>query len=160
MDYSSALSSAQVIAPMFNLMRNLYAQMNSGALTTIDALLGAPIALPKIMMTADNRDVDFFDELDNERARQVLDMHFYAVNYWRECVSAFVTQIDPTMRCKVLTRLTEVIELENRIREIMYTTPDDYVPPICQFTVEKVVQKFKRPTGNNCMSSALFCSFL
>lgn len=142
---SSSLSSIQVLSSMFNLMRNLFRRLCSGVLTQIDALLGAPIVLPKIMLSPDNRDVDLFDELDDERARQVLDMHFYAANYWRECVSAFVTQLDQMMRRKVLTRLTEVIELENEIREIMQTAPDDYVPPVCLFTSEKIATKFKRP---------------
>lgn len=129
-------------------MRNLFCRLNGGVLTQIDALLGAPICLPKIMLTPDNRDVDLFDELGDERARQVLDMHFYTANYWRECISAFVTQLDKSLRSKVLTRLTEVIELENKIREIMQSAPDDYVPPTCLFTSEKVASKFKRPAGN------------
>lgn len=123
--------------------------MYGGVLTQINALLGAPIVLPKIMLSSDNREVDIFDELDDHRARQVLDLHFYTANYWRECISAFVSQLESSMRCKVLTRLTEVIELENSIREIMPTAPDDYVPPICMFTSEKVVSKFKRPPGND-----------
>lgn len=70
------------------------------------------------MLSKDNRDIDLFDELDDGRARQVLDMHFYTAKYWRECISAFVTQVVPLMRTRVLTRLTEVIELENKIQEI------------------------------------------
>lgn len=140
---------------MFNLMRILQCRLCSGVLTQIDALLGAPIVLPKIMLSPDNRDVDLFDELDDGRARQVLDMHFYTANYWRECLSAFVTQIVPLMRTRVLTRLTEVIELENKIQEIMQTAPDDYVPPICLFSSEKTTPKFKRPAGKCCENPSL-----
>lgn len=145
--FFSSLASIQVLSSLFNLMGHLFSRLCNGVLTQIDALIGAPIVLPKIMLSPDNRDVDLFDELDDERARQVLDMHFYTVNYWRECISAFVTQANQLMRRKVLTRLTEVIELENKIREIMQTAPDDYVPPVCQFGNEKAPLKFKRPPG-------------
>lgn len=136
-------------------MRILFWRLHDGVLTLINAVLGAAVVLPKIMLSADNIDVDLFDELDDERARKVLDMHFYTVNYWRECISAFVGQLQPMMRSKVLTRLTEVIELEGRIREIMQMAPDDYVPPNCLFTSEKTASKFKRPAGKKIKMTPL-----
>lgn len=129
-------------------MRILYSRRH-GDLTLIDAVLGAAIVLPKIM-SPNNENVDIFDELDDDSARQVLDTYFYTVNYWRECISAFVSQNCPMIRTKVLTRFTEIIELEAKIKEIMLTAPDDYVPPVFQFITEKISGngvKFKRPAG-------------
>lgn len=142
------------MAPTFNLLRHLHTRCNNKInkfLTTFDVLLGAPIVLPKIMMTADGDvdcDIDLFEDLGDERARHVLDMHFYVVDYWRECVNTFVTHTDSTMRIKVLTRLNNVIALEHQIREIMCTVPDDYVPPTCQFIADAPADKKSNRLAN------------
>lgn len=131
-------------------MRNLQSRRNSGSLNVIDAVLGAAVILPSVM--GSDSDCDVFDEFTEETGKQILDMYFHTVNYWRECISAFVSQEDKNMRRKVIMRLSEVICFEEKIKILLKAAPDDYVPPISQFlTVQNAVArgslKFKKPTG-------------
>lgn len=53
------------------------------------------------------------------------------------------------MRQKVLTRLSEILEWEQKIKETLAYAPDDYVPPFCIFLTESAVlrssmSRFKR----------------
>lgn len=101
-------------------------------------------------MMPDAGEVDIFDEFDAETAKKVLDMYFYVINQWREYISAYVSQNEPSMRQKVMCRLTEVIELEQRVNEILASAPEDYMPPSCRFltATRPVLHRFKRPAGN------------
>lgn len=133
-------------------MRVLYSRRDEGSLVKINAVLGASIVLPKAM--ASEYDGDIFDEFGSNRACQILDIYFHTVNFWRECVSAYVSQNDELMKYKVLVRLNEVIKMEVKIKELLAVAPDDYTPPVCQFISEAastrcIGAKFKRPTGNN-----------
>lgn len=145
--FFSALNSTTILASLFNLMRVLYFRSHNGNLYLINAILGAGVVLPSNCDPSSNLDV--FDEFDDEKARRVLDMYFYTVNHWRECVSAYTSQQDLRMREKVLTRLSEVLEWESKIKETLAYAPDDYVPPTCIFLTEGSVSraslaKFKR----------------
>lgn len=124
---------------MFNLLRVLYFRRYNGNLVAINAILGAGVVLPHNMDPTMN--VDVFDEFDEERARRALDMYFYTVNHWRECVSAYTSQHDADMRKKVLTRLSEILEWEQKIKETLSNAPDDYVPPTCIFLTESSVSR-------------------
>lgn len=84
--FCSALNSVTILASLFNLMRVLYFRLYGGNLCAINAILGAGVVLPHGMDPVEN--VEIFDEFDEDRARRVLDMYFYTVNHWRECVSA------------------------------------------------------------------------
>lgn len=146
----SALNSITILASLFNLMRVLYFRRHDGNLCLINAILGAGVVLPHDMDPTMN--VDIFDEYGDERARRVLDMYFYTVNHWRECVSAYTSQLEDNMRQKVLTRLSEILEWEQKIREILAHAPEDYVPPTCIFLTESsvsrnTVSRFKRPAA-------------
>lgn len=131
------------MSPVFKLTRIVHAAYSSGSLSEIDAILGASIVLPTNIIN----ETDLFDEFDEKRAKQMLDIYFHLVNFWRECISAFANQIDKSIRKKVLTRLTEVIKLEAKIKEILQTAPDDYQPPVSNFSASprSVRNKFKRP---------------
>lgn len=85
--------------------------------------------------------VDIFDEYDEDKARSILDMYFYTVNFWRECVSAYISQQEQQMRQRVLTRLSEILEWEQKIKEVLANAPDDYVPPTCVFLTESSVSR-------------------
>lgn len=104
-------------------------------------------------MNADPKsEADIFDEFGDDRGRRVLDMYFYTVNLWRECVSAYTSQNDKEIRKKVLTRLSEILEWEQKIKETLAYAPDEYVPPTCIFLTESSVSRtnisrFKR-AGN------------
>ena len=98
-------------------------------------------------MASDDTD-DVFDEFEDAEARKVLDMHFHTVNYWRECISAYVSQPDAIIRKKVLTRLTNVIDLEKKIKQFLKRAPQDYFPPISQFVqpnTSATKRKSKKP---------------
>lgn len=133
----SALDSTTILASLFNLMRMLYFRRYDGHLTSIDALLGAGVVLPANIDP--KSDVDIFDEYGEDRGRRVLDMYFYTANFWRESVSAYALQTD--MRQKVLTRLSEIIEWEQKIKDTLAHAPDDYVPPTCTFLTESSVSR-------------------
>lgn len=131
------MDSTTVLASLFNLMRVLYAQCHGGNLTSINAILGAGVILPSNVDPTS--DVDIFDEYGEDRGRRVLDMYFYTANFWRECVSAFASH--STMRKKVLTRLSEILEWEQKIKDTLAHAPDDYVPPTCTFLTESSVSR-------------------
>lgn len=139
------MTSTTILAPLFNLTRVLHSERHEGSLEPINAVLGSSVILPEILTT----DTDIFDELDDKRAKQVLDIYIHLVNFWRECISAYANQMDRKIRQKVLTRLTEVIKIEARIREILQTAPEDYQPPISNFssTPVQVRNKFRRPVA-------------
>lgn len=144
------MGSATILASLFNLMRVLYFHRFDRQLTCIDAVLGAGVVLPNFM--APDSTVDIFDELDEDRLRQVTDMYFYTVNLFRELISAYVSQNEESMRRKVLTRLYELIELEQKIKDVLAKAPDDYVPPTCVFLTEQSVSRanvmrFKKSFG-------------
>lgn len=120
-------------------MRVLYFRRHGGNLHLINAILGAAVVLPIDMDPLQN--VDIFDEFGDDRGRRVLDMYFYTVNYWRECVSAYTSQLDPCLRQKVLTRLSEILEWEQKIKDTLVTAPDDYVPPTCTFLTESSISR-------------------
>lgn len=151
MKHSSALNSVTILASLFNLLRVLYFRRHDGNLFLINAILGAGVVLPTNVDPTQN--VDIFDEFGEDRGRRVLDMYFYTVNQWRECVSAYTSQDEKYMRQKVLTRLSEILEWEQKIKETLAQAPDDYVPPTCIFLTESSVSRinmsrFKR-TGKN-----------
>lgn len=131
-------------------MRVLYFCRDERSLDCINAVLGAGVVLPDVMATDSN--INLFDELDEDRIRQVIDMYFYTVNIFREFVSAYVSQNERLMRKKVLTRLSELIELEQKIKEVLALAPDDYVPPACISLTEQSigrsnVMRFKKTFG-------------
>lgn len=135
----SALNSVTILASLFNLMRVLYFRRFGGNLNFINAILGAAVVLPTNVDPT--QDVDIFDEFGEDRGRRVLDMYFYTVNHWRECVSAYTSQSEAGLRQKVLTRLSEILEWEQKIKETLATAPDDYVPPTCTFLTESSVSR-------------------
>lgn len=133
------MDSITILASLFNLLRVLYFRRHDGNLTLIDAILGAGVVLPSNVDPA--QDVDIFDEFGEDRGRRVLDMYFYTVNLWRECVSAYTSQASSNVREKVLTRLSEILEWEQKIKETLAHAPDDYVPPTCTFLTESSVSR-------------------
>lgn len=133
------MDSTTILASLFNLLRALYFRSHDGDLTLIDAILGAGVVLP--INVDPTSDVDIFDEYGEDRGRRVLDMCFYTVNLWRECVSAYTSQSCSRIRQKVLTRLSEILEWEQKINEILAHAPDDYIPPTCIFLTESSVSR-------------------
>lgn len=150
----SAIQSITILPSLFNLLRILHYRRYSGSLEAINAVLGAAVALPTVM--APESISNIFDELSTETCKKVLDMHYHTVNFWRECVSAYVSQCEAEMRRKVLTRLSEIIRMELRVRDLLLLAPNDfdYKPPLCHFSSTtnasgKSASKSKKPTGRS-----------
>ncbi|XP_055905389.1 Fanconi anemia group D2 protein [Eupeodes corollae] len=141
-----ASSSILVLAPLFNLMRVLHFVRYDGSLEMINALLGCGIILPKVFENIDS--VDIFYEYDDIQSKHILDIFFHTVNWIRETISSFSCQNDPMIRGKVLTRLVDLIKIEECVRKLLIKAPADYTPPICQFmTMPEPVVQVKKTAG-------------
>lgn len=84
-----------LLASHFRLLRILHFIQNNGQYDAINALLGCSIVIPDVEI----------DELDSDQAKQVSDCLFHCINWFREVISAFVTQKTRNFRDKVLNRL-------------------------------------------------------
>lgn len=102
-----------------------------GSLEIINALLGCAIILPKFF-DDDNVDAIFVD-YDEEMQKKILDIYFHCVNWIREAVSSFATQRESMIRQKVLQRLADLINIEDKIRQLLLKAPADFTPPQCEF---------------------------
>ncbi|XP_060518844.1 Fanconi anemia group D2 protein [Cylas formicarius] len=108
-----------VLPPYFRLLRLLHLRQHNNSLATIDALLGCGIVLPEI---------EDITELDNQQLSFVADCLFHCANWFREIISAFVTQKSKTLKAKVIHRLQELLDLEQKLREIMKCIPTHNLP--------------------------------
>lgn len=108
-----------VLSPHFRLLRLLHYRQQDGKLSTIDALLGCAIILPT---------VDDVEDLESDQINQVADCFFHCANWFRELISGFVTQKDKTLRSKVVKRLKNLIEIENKLRLCIRKAPDHKFP--------------------------------
>ncbi|XP_065371634.1 Fanconi anemia group D2 protein homolog [Calliphora vicina] len=128
---NEASSSILILSPLFNFVRALHMLRYEGCLEIINALLGCAIILPTFF-DDDNADAIFFD-YDEEAQKKILDIYFHCVNWIRETVSSFATQREPMIREKVLQRLADLINIEEKIRQLLLKAPSDYMPPQCEF---------------------------
>lgn len=96
---------------MFRLLRLLHFRQHDGDLDTIDALLGCGVIMPTIT-----------DNMDTDQIKQAADCVLHCSNWFRENISAFVSQKSRLLRKKVIQRLENLIELENILQELV---PDD-----------------------------------
>lgn len=106
-------------------------QRYEGSLEIINALLGCAIILPSFFDDS-NLDAIFYD-YDETMQKKILDIYFHCVNWIRETVSSFATQREEMIRKKVLQRLTDLISIEDKIRQLLAKASRDYIPPQCQF---------------------------
>lgn len=110
------------MAPTFRLVRLLHQRQYSNSLENIDALLGCGVTFPEI-------DPDLgLDEFGTEDSRKIINSLFYTINWFREVISAFVTQKGHSFRLKVLKRITNVIELEEKMTNFCKMLPDHKFP--------------------------------
>ncbi|XP_037821987.1 Fanconi anemia group D2 protein [Lucilia sericata] len=128
---NEASSSILILSPLFNFVRALHMLRFEGSLESINALLGCAIILPKFF-DDDNVDAIFFD-YNEEMQKKILDIYFHCVNWIRETISSFATQVEPILRQKVLQRLVDLISIEDKIRQLLLKAPSDYTPPQCEF---------------------------
>lgn len=111
--------SILILAPLFRLLRILHYRQENGNLSTIDALLGCGILLP---------DLTDLINYDIDQVKQIADCVFHCINWFREVVSAFVTQTNKSLRIKVLQRLENIIELEKILYKCLEIIPEHKFP--------------------------------
>ncbi|XP_036674528.2 Fanconi anemia group D2 protein homolog [Drosophila suzukii] len=128
---AKACESIYVLAPLFNCVRVLYKHRHHDSLEGINALLGCAIVLPSFF--EDNNYLAVFDNFEAEQQKDVLSIYFHTVNWMRVSISAFASQRDPATRRRVLSRLGELIRIEQRIKPLLARAPTDFVAPPYQF---------------------------
>lgn len=94
----------------FHLVQAIAFRRYSGSLETINALLGCPLVLPKTF----HNHLAFFAS----NSKLCVDTYLNAINWFRECINAFVTCPEPLIRRKVLNRLSQLIELQRKYKAI------------------------------------------
>ncbi|KAF2905315.1 hypothetical protein ILUMI_00869 [Ignelater luminosus] len=112
-------NSILTLAPLFRLLRLIHFRQHDKDLSTIDALLGCSVIMPNL------NDIYSYD---TEQLKQVTDCIFHCINWFREVISAFVTQKNRKLRHKVLERLTDVVSLENLLEKCLESIPEHKLP--------------------------------
>lgn len=142
---SDVMSSLTILPSLFNLVRILQYRRCKGDLTNINALPGIGILLPKLMEN-ESKIFDFIENEDVENVTKIIDIHFHLANWLREIISGFSSQAEEMIKRKILTRLTQLVEIENRIRALLRVAPKNYKPPNCLFALNEMTDsKFKKP---------------
>ncbi|KAH8292041.1 hypothetical protein KR054_003960 [Drosophila jambulina] len=136
---AKACDSIYVLAPLFNCVRALNNHRHHYSLEQINALLGCAIVLPAFF--EDDTYLAVFDNYREEQQNDILSIYFHTVNWMRVTISAFASQRDPATRRRVLTRLGELIRIEQRIKPLLDRAPPDFVAPPYQFLTNAKVQK-------------------
>lgn len=119
-----------ILSPLFHLVQTLHSKQQDNNLTSIDALLGCAIVMPKF-------DVDSIEDMDQEMVSKILDCLVHCVNWFRELLNAFSTQDDQALRSKILKRVLQIEEIELVIYEILLKSKISYKPPVTTFNIIK-----------------------
>lgn len=109
------------LSPMFRLLRLLHFRQHNGDLGTIDALLGCGVVMPNISSA---------DSMDSDQIKQAIDCVYHCSNWFRENISAFVSQKSRILRRKVVARIQNLIELEELILELIIQVPEHKLPVV------------------------------
>lgn len=120
-----------ILAPSFRVLRLLHFLQYGGNLSTIDALLGSGVIMPAVEM---------IHNMDSDQVKQTADCIFHCINWFRENISAFVTQKSKQLRVKILQRLQNLIELEELLNTCMDNVPEHKLP-LSYFNTLKVQTK-------------------
>lgn len=140
-----------MLAPLFNCVRALNNHRHHYSLEQINALLGCAIVLPAFF--EDDNYLAVFDNFGNDQQNDILAIYFHTVNWMRVTISAFASQRDPATRRRVLSRLGELIRIEQRIKPLLARAPLDFVAPPYQFLTNAKVQQ-KRPGAPKAAAKA------
>ncbi|KAM6162731.1 Fanconi anemia group D2 protein [Erethizon dorsatum] len=123
------LVSPLCLAPYFRLLRFCVVKQHNGNLEEIDGLLDCPLFLT---------DLEPGERLESMPAKErsfLCSLIFLTLNWFREVVNAFCGQQSPEMKGKVLSRLKDIVELQDILEKHLAVTPD-YVPPLANFDLE------------------------
>lgn len=119
-----------ILSALFQLVQTLHFKQHDGTLSSIDALLGCPIVMPKF-------DVDLVEDMDKATVNNILDCLIHCVNWFRELLNAFATQDDDALKSKILQRLLQIEDLETLISEVLLKSKLSYKPPTSSFNINK-----------------------
>lgn len=107
------------LVPSFRVVRLLHFCQHTGDLSSIDALLGSGVIMPELHTIQD---------MDSDQIKQTADCIFHCINWFRENISAFVTQRSKQLRVKIIERLQNLIELEDLLNECLEYVPEHKLP--------------------------------
>lgn len=120
--YKADMKSKKItLVPMcsvFNLMQSCEKKLNDGSLVDIDALFGCGIILFKS---------EDMEDITTEEAEYACDMLFYTINWFREILNAFIFTSDNNEKLRLVTRLRQILELENILTKLLSQVPK-YAP--------------------------------
>lgn len=119
-----------ILSPLFQLVQTLHSKQHEGNLSSIDALLGCPVVMPKF-------DIDMVEDMDSVAIINILDCLIHCINWFRELLNGFATQDDDDLKAKTLKRVLQIEELEIFVKEILIKSKISYKPPVCTFNVNK-----------------------
>lgn len=129
--------SMNILSPLFQLVQSLHFKQNNGDLSSIDALLGCPIIMPKF-------DIDNIEDLDQSLVSSILDCLIYSVNWFIELVNAFSIQSNDSLKTKTLKRVLNIEELQLNITEIISKCKNlIYKSPTSLLNIKKYTSDFK-----------------
>ncbi|KAK9073621.1 hypothetical protein SSX86_007945 [Deinandra increscens subsp. villosa] len=126
---SSRSTSLQTLAANFRLLSVMERLGNQGSLGGIDALLGCPIHLPSSKFV-----VESWPSLSKKQKHVVCLSLYYAINWIRELLNAFGTQVAGRFDCisqatkedmvtKILKRLKNLVFLESLLNNMLKECP-------------------------------------
>ncbi|CAG5036423.1 unnamed protein product [Parnassius apollo] len=116
--------SVAILSPLLKLVQSLHYKQHDGNLSSIDALLGCPIVMPKF-------NIDEIEDMENNTVCRILDCLLYCVNWFRELLNAFATQSDCNLKEKMIKRILQLEDMENLICQILLISKISYKPPNC-----------------------------
>nr|XP_034367571.1 Fanconi anemia group D2 protein isoform X3 [Arvicanthis niloticus] len=121
--------SSLCLASHFRLLRLCVARQHNGNLDEIDGLLDCPLFLPHL---------EPGEKLESMSAKDrtlMCSLTFLTFNWFREVVNAFCQQTSPEMKGKVLSRLKDLVELQEILEKYLAVIPD-YVPPFASVDLD------------------------
>ncbi|XP_057476207.1 uncharacterized protein LOC130764144 isoform X1 [Actinidia eriantha] len=114
---SMSESLLQILPAKFRLLSTIERLANQGSLGGIDALLGCPLHLPSFKIFSEPA----WKPLDEKQKQIVCLSIFYAVNWMRELLNAFCTQVTRHSECISQATKDEIIaKLFKRLRNLVF----------------------------------------
>ncbi|XP_015112984.1 Fanconi anemia group D2 protein [Diachasma alloeum] len=117
-----------IVPSLFRLVRIGYVHISENHdLDEVSAVLGTGIMMPRDMDMPDTR---------------TLDLMFYCINWYRELISAYITEEGSLMKKQVVQRLDNLMFLQGELSNLLSLAEPRYQPPPCYF------HKFPPPAFN------------
>ncbi|XP_011560039.3 Fanconi anemia group D2 protein [Plutella xylostella] len=127
---SNSEINVSILSPLFQLIQTLHYKQHNGNLSSIDALLGCPVVMPKL-------DIYYIEDMDKKNISDTLDCLVHCANWFRELLNAFATQNDEALKSKILLRILNLEELETLIGQVLLRSKISYKAPACTFDMHK-----------------------